>query len=264
MSLTNDLSATLQRAHAERRPVEPLTSTHPELTLDDAYAIQLHQVDAWLAQGRRLVGHKVGLTSRAMQELLGVDEPDFGHLLDTMDLSGTTPINLSSFIQPRIEPEISFVLGRDLIGPSVTAADAAAAVDWVLPSLELVDSRIVDWRIGLLDTIADNASCGGFVLGSDRVRLADVDLGRVECALSVDGREAGRGVGAAVLGSPLNALAWLANVLGSRGVALHAGQVVMPGALCAMVAAEPGTEVVAEFDGLGTVSARFAAWSADV
>ncbi len=245
-------------AYSTRVPLPPLTQTFPDVTLDDAYGIQVHQLERRLGTGRTLVGHKVGLTSVAMQRLLGVDQPDYGHLLDDFVREEGTPIPADEFIQPRVEPEIAFVLQRALKGPGVTVADAAAAVGSVLPSLELVDSRIRDWEIGLLDTIADNASSGAVVLGAARRPLTGLDLAGVGCVLEKNGQVVGRGDGAAVMGDPLNALVWLANTLGQRGVALEAGQLVLPGAVCAMVPVAAGDVFTATFDGLGSVIARFA------
>jgi 2-keto-4-pentenoate hydratase len=192
-----------------------------------------------------------------MQELLGVEEPDYGHLFEDMRHEEAEPVDLGAYLQPRVEPEIGFILGRDLAGPGVTRVDAAEAVEWVVPALEIVDSRIADWRITLVDTIADNASSGGYVLGAARARLADLDLPAVGCVLTVDGAPVGRGAGADVMGDPLEALAWLANTLGARGRTLRAGDVVLPGALCAMVPARVGEVVRADFTGLGSVTARF-------
>lgn len=259
-ALQHELSERLLTAYRTGEPVTPLTQTAPALTLDDAYAVQLLQVQARAADGRRVVGHKVGLTSKAMQELLGVSEPDYGHLLDDMihhDAGGGAVVDPNPFLQPRVEPEIGFVLGRRLQGPGVTAESAAQAVAWVLPALEIVDSRIADWRIGLLDTIADNASSGAVVLGPDRVPAKGLDLPNVSCVMTHDGDIAGRGNGSAVMGDPLNVLAWLANTLSARGIALEAGHIVIPGAVCAMVPIAEGDVVSAAFDRIGTVTVRF-------
>jgi 2-keto-4-pentenoate hydratase len=256
--LVEDAASALLRAYETRVPLRPLTETHPELGLDDAYAIQLAQVDGRLAEGRSVRGHKVGLTSAAMRRQLGVDQPDYGHLLDDMFYPEFAPIPTERFLQPRIEPEIAFVLRDELAGPGVTAADAARAVDFILPALELIDSRIADWKIALYDTIADNASSGGVVLGSHPTRLGAVELRLAGCILTRDGEIVETGAGGAVLGDPLIALAWLANTLGERGMTLEAGHVVLPGACTTSVAVAPGDVFVATFDGLGTVTARFA------
>jgi len=251
-------AALLLDAYASGTPIAPLTQTFPGLTVDDAYAIQLAQVDAWLARGARIKGHKVGLTSAAMQRQLNVDQPDYGHLTDAMFFADASRVDAGRFLQPRIEPEVAFVLGRPLRGPGVTAAEAAAAVDFVLPALEIIDSRIADWKITLADTIADNASSGGVVLGTRPVRLDAVDLALTGCLLHRNGELEQTGAGGAVLGSPLNALVWLANVLGERGVTLEAGHVVLPGSCTASIPVRPGDSVTATFGGIGSVSIAFA------
>lgn len=244
-------------AYASRTPVPPLTASEPGLSLDDAYAIQLAQVAAWTSAGAVIKGHKVGLTSAAMQAQLGVDQPDFGHLTDAMFLPEGITADVMAFLQPRAEPEIAFVLGRRLAGPGVTVADALGAVDFVLPALEIIDSRIADWKITLADTIADNASSGAVVLGSRPVRPSELDLSLTGCLLHRNGVIAGTGAGGAVLGSPVNALVWLANTLGARGVALEPGHVVLPGSVCAAIPFGPGDTVSASFDRIGSVSMTF-------
>ncbi len=253
----DEIAGRLLGAYSSRQPVEPLTGTYEGLTPEDAYEIQLLQVAHWLAAGARVAGHKVGLTSAAMQRQFGVDRPDYGHLLDRMFWPEHEPIPISRFLQPRVEPETAFVLARALRGPGVTAADAIAAVGFVLPALELIDSRIRDWKIGLVDTIADNASSGGVVLGSTPVPLSAVDLRLAGCNLHKNGELAGTGAGGAVLGSPLTALVWLANTVGARGVVLEEGQVILPGSVTASVPVGAGDTVTATFADLGSVTARF-------
>jgi 2-keto-4-pentenoate hydratase len=245
-------------AYATRTPVPPLMTTYEGMTLEDAYAIQLLQVEDRVKAGRTVKGHKVGLTSAAMQRLLGVDEPDYGHLLDDFFHLEHAPIPISGFLEPRIEPEVAFVLKRALCGPGVTVHEAIAAVDFVLPALEIVDSRIADWKIGLLDTIADNASSGAVVLGSTPTPIGDVDLRLTGAVMRRNGEVVGTGAGGAVLGSPITSLVWLANTVGSRGVTLEAGHVILPGSVCAMVPVAAGDTVTATFSGLGSVTARFA------
>jgi 2-keto-4-pentenoate hydratase len=244
-------------AYATGKPIAPLTSTYEVMTLDDAYAVQLLQIDELTGSGRTIRGHKVGLTSAAMQRLMGVDEPDYGHLLDDFFYLEHAPIPLRRFIQPRIEPEVAFVLRRPLRGPGVTVHEAIAAIDFVLPALEIVDSRIQDWKIGLFDTIADNASSGAVVLGSRPTALHEVDLRLAGAVMTRNGLVVGTGAGGAVLGSPLTSLVWLANTVGERGVTLEAGHVILPGSVCAMTPVAAGDTVTATFAGLGTVTARF-------
>lgn len=252
---TEAVDALLAAYHGE--PIEPLTRRFPGLDVDDAYAIQLGQVAAWRQDGAVIKGHKVGLTSAAMQRQLGVDQPDFGHLTGAMFHLESHPIDAAAFLQPKVEPEIAFILGRPLRGPGVTLAEAAASVEFVAPALEIIDSRIRDWKITLVDTIADNASSGGAVLGGSVTPLSQVDLRLAGGVLRRNGEVVGTGAGGAVLGSPLNALAWLANVLGARGVGLEAGHVVLPGSITAAVPVTSGDVVTATFAGLGSVTARF-------
>jgi len=252
----HSIAATSLRAAYGGPAIEPLTRTFPGMTVDDAYTVQQLQVQAWQSQGRSVIGHKVGLTSRAMRRQLGVDQPDYGRLTADMVFAEGEALQPERFLQPKIEPEIAFVLGADLTGPGVTVVQAIRAVDHVLPAIEVIDSRIRDWEIALVDTIADNASSAAVVLGSRPVRLADVDLRLTGCVLTVNGEVAATGAGGAVLGSPLTALVWLANVLGSRGVGLEAGQVVIPGSLTAAQPLTAGSVVSAQFGGLGTLTTR--------
>jgi 2-keto-4-pentenoate hydratase len=239
-------------------PVEPPTATHPEMTLEDAYRIQLDQVVRRVADGAVIKGHKVGLTSAAMQRQLGVDQPDYGHLFGDMFHLEHLPIPVGTFQQPRVEPEVAFVLKHPLRGPGVTVADAIAAIDVVLPSLEIIDSRIRDWQLTIRDTIADNASSGGVVLGSSPVPVSGLDLRRMGCVLQRNGEVVGTGAGGAVLGSPVSSLVWLANTVGGHGVVLEAGNVILPGSITASVPVTPGDSITATFAGLGSVTAHFA------
>jgi 2-keto-4-pentenoate hydratase len=239
-------------------PIPPLTQTFGEFSLDEAYQIQLTQVEQWQRDGRVIKGHKVGLTSIAMRRQIGVDQSDYGHLTDAMFHLDSEPIDLGRYLQPRIEPEVAFVLGKDLAGPGVTAAAAASAVSFVLPALELIDSRIRDWKITLVDTVADNASSGGLILGNAPHPLAGLDLALGGCLLAKNGRIAETGAGGAVLGHPLNALVWLANTVAARGVSLRAGDVILPGSITASMPVAPGDAVTATFAGLGAVIAVFA------
>lgn len=240
-------------------PIDPLTSDFAGADLSLAYAIARAQVQQWEADGDVIKGHKVGLASRAIQRQMGVDQPDFGHLTASMFHLEHHPIPATTFIQPRIEPETAFVLSRPLTGPGVTIADAVRAVDFVLPALEIVDSRIKDWKIGIFDTVADNASSGGVVLGSRPVRLEDVDLRMAGCTLYINGELVATGAGGAVLGSPLNALVWLANTVGPLGVTLEPGHVILPGSMTKAFPVAPGDAVVSDVAGLGSVTAVFAA-----
>ena len=255
--LHQDLADELWEADRTAKPVEPLTERHPDLALSDAYAIQTINIDRRVAAGQRVIGRKVGLTSRPMQELLGVDEPDFGVLTDEMIVEDGDLIALDRLVQPRVEAELAFVMDRDLAGPGVTAGGALAAVAGALPAVEIVDSRVTDWRITLVDTVADNASSGLLVLGGRMRRVEDLDLRLLGVAVSRHGELIDTGAGAAALGNPARCVAWLANTLGRFGAGLQAGDVVLPGAVHKMVAVAPGDVFRAEFAHLGAVTVRF-------
>jgi 2-oxopent-4-enoate hydratase len=254
-----ELADRLWRAEVEGTPIEPLTDAHPDLTVEDAYAIQTVNVERRVAAGGVVRGRKVGLTSRAMQQLLGVDEPDFGVLLDRMFVEDGDVVEPAALLQPRVEAEIAFVMGRDLAGPGVTSADVLTAVAGVLPAIEIVDSRIADWRIRLADTVADNASCGRVVIGGRLTPVTTVDLRLVGMMFYRNGAPIDSGAGAAALGNPASCVAWLANKLGTLGSGLHRGDIVLPGALHRMVPARAGDVFRAEFAHLGDVTVRFAA-----
>ena len=251
-------SKRLLAAYTTRSPIEPIALEFSDADLSVAYEIARTQVQQWEADGDVVKGHKVGLASAAIQRQMGVNQPDFGHLTASMFHLEHHAIPAELFIQPRIEPETAFVLGRTLKGPGVTIADAVRAVDFVLPALEIVDSRVRDWKIGIFDTIADNASSGGVILGSRPVRLDAVDLRLLGCTLHVNSELVATGAGGAVLGSPLNSLVWLANTVGPLGVALEPGHVILPGSTTRAFPVSPGDTVVAAMHGLGTVSAVFA------
>ena len=258
-TIVDEAARALRDAEDRGVGVPPLIETFPGLDLETAYAIQLENVDRRLRAGARIVGHKVGLTSKAMQEMLGVDQPDYGHLLDDMIVRSGERVSAGRFVAPRIEPEVAFVLGETLGGPGCDADAVLRATASVVASLELIDSRVEGWRIGLLDTIADNASSAAVVLG-DPVPLADVtDLTAIVATLRVNGAVAAEGRADAVLGHPANAVAWLVNTLHDRGVVLEPGQVVMPGSCTRAVDIGVGSSVDAEFTALGSVSVELVA-----
>jgi 2-oxopent-4-enoate/cis-2-oxohex-4-enoate hydratase len=255
--LTDQLGDELFAALRHREAIDPLTARHPGLTLEDAYRIQLRMTARRVAEGERVVGKKIGLTSLAVQAMLGVDQPDFGHLTSAMAFNSGDTVRASAMIAPRAEGEIAFVLKRDLAGPGVTNLDVLAATECVLPCFEIVDSRIRDWKIGILDTVADNASSGAFVLGQAPVDPRTVDF--VHCGMVVEknGALAGTGAGVAALGSPVAAVAWLANTLGRLGMGLKAGEIILSGALSALVPVAAGDEMRVRIGGLGAVTVRF-------
>ncbi|RAS83654.1 2-keto-4-pentenoate hydratase [Priestia endophytica] len=251
------LSEHLAEAERQSEGVEPLTSIEPELTIEEAYQVQLATIEKKVAEGNRIVGKKIGLTSIAMQKLLGVNQPDYGHLLDDMVIGNGEDISSRLVIQPKVEAEIAFILKKDLTGPHVTIPEVLLATEYVVPALEVVDSRIADWKIKLQDTIADNASSGLYVLGETKLRPEEIDLAQVGMVLSKNGEVMNTGVGAAVLGHPASCVAWLANKLFEFGITLKAGEVILSGALSAAVNAEPGDKFQARFAHFGEVSVGF-------
>jgi 2-keto-4-pentenoate hydratase len=247
----------LRRAEATRTPIVPLSDTWPAIDLPDAYEIQLTNISRRLQDGAIVRGHKVGLTSRAMQEMLGVDEPDYGHLLDDMFVTDSSDQTVDRYCTPRVEVEIGFVLHAPLEGPGVTVADVVRATDYVAPCLEIIDSRIRDWRIKLVDTIADNASSAGIVIGETRTPPDRVELTAVDAELRRNGEIIDAGSSEAVLGNPATAVAWLANKLAAFGTRLEAGHVVLPGSCTRAHDVSRGDHVRADFDGLGHVQVSF-------
>jgi 2-keto-4-pentenoate hydratase len=250
----------LRTAEVERAPVPPLVLTYPDLDARDAYEIQLVNIRRRV-ETSPIVGHKVGLSSEAMQQMMGVDEPDYGHLLEDMRLSEDKPVPAALYCYPRVEVEVGFVLGDDLPGEGCTEDDVLAATEAVVPSIELIDSRIRDWRISLPDTIADNASSAGFVLGSARTPPDQVDLRAIDAVLLRNGEEVASGRSDAVLGDPVVAVAWLARKVAEFGVRLQAGHVVLPGSCTRAIDARAGDAFTATFshggDVLGDVNLRF-------
>ncbi len=239
-------------------PVEPLTVTWPGLTIEQAYAIQLEGVAIRRERdSRKVVGKKIGLTSIAMQKLIGVNEPDYGHLFDSMLVREGEPVPCSRLLLPKVEGEVAFVLKRRLKGPGVTIADVLRATEGVMASIEIVDSRVRDWKIKLEDSVADNASSARFVVGSRLVDPAGIDLRLVGMVLEKNGEVVNTGAGAAVLGHPAASVAWLANKIGEFGIALEEGEIILSGALTAAVDARAGDSFLISFGGLGTVGVRF-------
>lgn len=234
-------------------PCAPVRDILPKGDLAAAYAVQEHNVHAWQAEGRRIVGYKIGLTSHAVQTQLGVSEPDYGALFADMALLDGEAMAVDRVMQPRAEAEIAFVLGRDLPHHDATPADVLAAVDHAVPAIEIVGSRIAKWDITIVDTIADNGSTGAFVLGTTPRRVSDFDLRLCGMSLWRRGEAVSVGAGAACLGNPINALVWLARTMARLGRPLGAGHVVMSGALGPMIALEPGDTIRAEISGLGSV-----------
>jgi 2-keto-4-pentenoate hydratase len=253
----DELAADLAQAGRSRVPIPPLTDGHPDIDVVDAYEIQLINIRQRVAEGARVVGHKVGLSSAAMQQMMGVDEPDYGHLLDEMAVFEDTPVDAGRYLYPRVEVEVAFLLADDLPGVGCTEDDVLAATAAFAPAIELIDSRITDWKIKLCDTIADNASSAGYVLGKERVSPKDIDIKNIDAVLTCNGEVVAKGRSDAVLGNPVIAVAWLARKVHDFGVRLRAGDVVLPGSCTRALDAHPGDNFVAEFDGLGSVRLNF-------
>jgi 2-keto-4-pentenoate hydratase len=256
-NVIRELADELWQADQTSVPIAPLTDRHPDLGIEDAYAIQSHNIERRITAGAQMRGRKVGLTSLPMQRLLGVDEPDYGVIVDDMLIEDGDPIELSRLVQPRVEAEMAFVMDRDLAGPGVTAATALAAIAGVLPAVEIVDSRVADWKIKLVDTVADNASSGLLVLGGTLHRVMDLDLRLLGVVVTRGGRLLDTGAGAAALGNPARCVAWLANKLAGFGDSLRAGDIVLPGAVHKMVPVSAGDVFRADFAHLGAVTVRF-------
>jgi 2-keto-4-pentenoate hydratase len=265
MPTLSDSATTAHRAAAGRLleaaatgvPCPPVRTLFDGASVDDAYAVQ-SLVHAVSGAGRRRLGCKIGLTSEAVQQQMGVDRPDFGVLYADMAFGDNEPVPSARLLQPRIEAEVAFVLGEDLPQREVTAVDVLRATEFVLPAIEIVDSRIADWDITIVDTVADNASSGLFVLGGPPRRLLDIDdLGTIRMGVTLDGEVVSRGTGAACLGHPVNAVVWLANELAARGEPIRAGDLVLSGALGPLVTARAGCRYEATLEGLGSVRAVF-------
>lgn len=252
-----ELAAELALAERDRTALDPLTSRHPGIDVVDAYEIQLVNIRQRIAAGARVVGHKVGLSSATMQQMMGVDEPDYGHLLAEMEVFEDAPVPAGNYLYPRVEVEVGFILADDLPGSGCTEDDVLAATAAFVPAIELIDSRIKDWKIALCDTIADNASSAGFALGPQRVSPKDVDICAIDAVLTRNGEVVAEGRSDAVLGNPVTAVAWLARKVDSFGVRLKAGDIVLPGSCTRAIDVRPGDAFLAEFAGLGSVRLSF-------
>ena len=252
-----ELAGRLTRAERQRRPIPALSAMVPGLSVRDAYAVQQAIVRHRLDAGEWIVGWKIGLTSRTMQEQLGVDQPDHAPILSDWFVPEGEPIPIDALIQPRAEAEIAFEFARPLSGPGVTAADVLAATGGLRPAIEVIDSRIEDWRITLPDTIADMASSARVIVGEPLTPADGLDLRRIGVALERNGKGVATGQGSAVLGDPAEAVAWAANTLGALGVTFEVGHIIMPGALHSSVPVARGDTFRAIFDRLGSVSVSF-------
>jgi len=251
------IAAELLAAEVNCQSISPLTTAYPDLTVEDAYRIQLSGIEMKLAQSHKVIGKKIGLTSRGMQQLLGVNEPDYGHLLENMLLLEGEPCRRDELLQPKVEGELAFILKNTLKGPGVTVADVYRATEGVIPAFEIVDSRIHDWKIKLADTVADNASSARLVLGSRMLPVKEIDLRLIGMLFEKNGQMVNSGVGANVWGNPAAAVAWLANKLADFDIALEAGEVILSGAFTAADNANVGDVFTVSFHGLGSLSLKF-------
>lgn len=256
-TVLHELAEKLNAAEVSRVPIEPLSKLHPDLTEEEAYAIQWINVARCMREGHRVVGYKAGLTSREAQRQFNVFKPDFGHLFDFMTVLEDTAIDLSELIQPKIEGEVAFVLGKDLKGPGLTLVDVVSAIDYATTAIEIVDSRIRDWKISAVDTIADNGSSSRVVLAGTKHKLDGLNLPHLGMALSKNGEVMVTGAGAAVMGNPLSAVVFLANELAKQDCIMNAGQVILSGSLSSMLSIRPGDSFTCEIAELGKASIRF-------
>jgi 2-oxopent-4-enoate/cis-2-oxohex-4-enoate hydratase len=260
-ALLDRLGDELFDALRSRRTLAPLIRRHPELTIEDAYRISLRLLARREGEGERVIGKKIGVTSKPVQEMLGVFQPDFGFLTDTMQFEDGASVSLSraGLIQPRAEGEIAFMLRSGLQGPGVTREQVLDATAWVAPCFEIVDSRIENWQIRIQDTVADNASCGVFVVGTRHTDPRALDLAAASMRMWKNDEPCGSGTGAAVQGHPAEAVAWLANTLGAFGIPFRAGELILSGSLAALVPAQAGDRFTMEIEGLGGCSIAFTA-----
>ena len=252
-------SEELYQALRGAKVVDPLLAREPDISIEDAYQIQLGLIRRRMERdGETIIGKKIGATSKAVQTMLKVDQPDFGHLMSSMAYNDGDVVPIEgNLIQPRMEGEIAFILKRDLLGPGITNAAVLAATECVMPCFEICDSRIRDWKIGIQDTVADNASCGLFVLGDAALSPRKLDLATCGMVMEKNGEICATGAGAAALGSPVNCVAWLANTLGRFGIKLEAGEVILSGSLVPLQPVAAGDFVHVSVGGLGTASVRF-------
>ncbi len=239
------------------QPIAPLSDTYPDLNIDDAYAISRAFLKTRLhTNGEHVIGKKIGVTSKAVQDMLGVYQPDFGFLTNAM-LATVGKVYMDAHIAPRAEAEIAFVLNADLIGPGIDGDDVLAATDYIQPCFEIVDSRIRDWKIKIEDTIADNASCGVFALGAEKIDPSGLDLAGLRVVVEKNGKVISEGEGSAVQGAPHNAVAWLANTLGAYDIPLKAGEVILSGSLVPLEPVKAGDEMLMSLVGLGACAVEF-------
>lgn len=257
MTIIQEAASRLLEAEETKNVIEPLTVSYPGITVDEAYYTQLEIIRRKVEKGGIIVGKKIGATSKAIQNMFGVNQPDYGHLLaDMMYVEGET-VSLDKYIQPKVEFEIGFILKKDLKGPNVSVLDVIEATEYIVPAIEVIDSRIGDWKIKFEDTVADNGSSAAAIIGGKPTKLEGLDLTRIGMVAYRNGEMIDSGAGAAVLGNPLRSVAWLANSLGKYDVALKAGEIVLSGALTSAIEVNEGDTFTAEFAHIGSVTASF-------
>lgn len=256
----NEFASELYQALRHQQMIEPLTQREPDISIEDAYHISSALLKKRIElDGEKVIGKKIGVTSEAVQNMLGVNQPDFGYLTDAMVVDESEPLSLTEkMIQPRAEGEIAFVLKKDLLGPGVTATDVLRATDFIVPCFEIVDSRIKDWKIKIQDTVADNASCGYFLLGQNAADPRSLDLSTCGMVVELNGQVISTGAGAAALGSsPVSCVVWLANTLGRLGTPMKAGEVILSGSLVPLQPIKAGDYMSVSIGGIGRTAVRF-------
>lgn len=256
-STLDDIARKLREASESGQLISPIRDLIGNENLEAAYQIQTQNINLRVAAGARIVGRKIGLTSKVVQKQLGVDQPDFGALLDSMEVLNGDEIPWNELHQPKAEAEIAFVLKEDITNPSITVHELISAIDYALPAIEIVGSRIADWNIKITDTIADNASASHYILGHSPKSLSEFDLIACKMTMIKNGEKVSEGIGAACLGSPINSTIWLAKKLIENGTPLRAGEVILTGALGPMAGIEAGDQLTSHFEGLGSVSVSF-------
>ncbi|MBH10545.1 MAG: 2-keto-4-pentenoate hydratase [Candidatus Marinimicrobia bacterium] len=257
MKITNKVANLLWQAENIKQAIDPITKSYPQLEIEDAYEIQLINIKRKLSSGRKIQGHKVGLSSKAMQKMMNVSEPDYGHLLDNFFYKNDSVINLEDYFIPRVEVEIAFILGKALPAPGCTVKDVIEATEYVQPAIELIDSRIKNWNIKLIDTIADNASSAGVILGGEKTNPKSRSIRLIGANLEINGNIVDTGAMGGVLNNPALAVAWLANKVYQYGVSLEKGHVILPGSCTKAFDVNTGDHIIAHYDGLGKIEVRF-------
>jgi len=256
-SIIQQLGDTLYSALTNQQTIAPLTDSHPDITIEDAYQISLRLLQNRLDSGEKVIGKKIGVTSKAVMDMLDVRQPDFGFMTDAMRYDGEMPIS-KTLIQPRAEGELAFLLKKDLTGPGISNADVLAATEAVMPCFEVVDSRIDDWKIKIQDTVADNASCGLFTVNETAaLDPRKIDLSTCGMVVTKNGKVISTGAGAAAMGSPVNCVAWLANTLGQFGITLNAGDIILSGSLVPLEPVAAGDVMTVRVGGIGECTVNF-------